>query len=146
MKTIVLCSSAAFYEHVGKLADELTVMGWKAIIPQTARKMKASGNYDVDAVKTWYKDPSHFNRKTALMRDHFNEVAGSDAILVVNDEKQGVPGYIGPNALMEMGIAFHLNKPIYVLNPVAEGNPVYEEVMGMGSTILNGALNNIKEL
>lgn len=143
MKKIVVCSSAVFYEHVNQVADELSAMGWNAIVPQTARKMKSSGNYDVAAVKTWYQNPTHFKRKTELMRDHFDEIAKGDAVLVINDDKHGVPGYIGPNGLMEMGLAFYLNKPIYVFNSVAQENPVYEEVFGLGSIIIDGNLRKI---
>jgi hypothetical protein len=52
-------------------------------------------------------------------------------------------GYIGANGLMEMGLAFHLHKPIYVLNDVDKKLPFYEEVYGMGSVILHGDLGKI---
>jgi hypothetical protein len=70
-------------------------------------------------------------------------VSAGDAILVVNDEKHGIPGYIGSNVLMEMGLAFHLRKTIYVLYPVTKDSPIYEEVQGMDSVILDGDLSNI---
>jgi hypothetical protein len=99
--------------------------------------MRASGNYDVAAYKTWYDNAADFTIKAQLMRDHFDEVAKGDSILVVNDEKHGVPGYIGPNVLMEMGLAFYLKKTIYVLNAIDKDMPIYEEVLGMGSIILD---------
>lgn len=141
--TIVICSSAAFYEHGNQLADELTARGFTVVVPATARKMKASGNYDVTLTKTWYDNPEDFHRKAELMRGHFDEIEQGDAILVVNDEKHGVAGYIGPNVLMEMGLAFHRKKPIYVLNAIDKAMPVYEEVVGMGSIILEGDLSGI---
>jgi hypothetical protein len=145
MKTIVFCSSAAFYKHVNELADELEKHGIKAVVPDMAIRMRESGDYDVTHVKTWFTDPGDYHKKAKLMHGHFDKVAAGDAILVVNDEKHGVPGYIGVNVLMEMGLAFHLNKPIYVLYPVAEESPAYEEVMGMGSIILDGDLTKITE-
>ena len=144
MKTVVICSSAAFYEHVNQIADELAGRGFEVVVPASALKMKASGNYDVDSHKTWYKNPEEYHRKAELMHGHFDKVAIGDAVLVVNDEKRGIKGYIGPNALMEMGLAFHLHKPIYVLNTVDEEMPVYEEVIGMGSVILGGDLSKIE--
>ncbi len=39
---------------------------------------------------------------------------------------------------MEMGLAFHLQKPIYVLNPITKEMPTYEEVLGMGPIVLDG--------
>lgn len=143
-KTIVICASAAFYRHVNEVADELRSQGFKVVVPKKAEEMRLSGNYDVDALKTWYKDEAQFGVKTELMHLHFDKVAAGDAILVVNDEKHSVEGYIGPNALMEMGLAFHLHKPIYVLNKIAKDMPVYEEVIGMNSVMLDGDLTKIK--
>src|SRR3990167_6663602 len=118
MKTITLCSSASFYKHVGEIADKLEKRGYKVIIPLTAGKMRKSGNYDVSAVKTWIQNKDDLHKKKKLMDEHFKEVERSDAILVVNDEKHGVAGYIGPNAFMEMAVAYYLKKPIYILNGV----------------------------
>ncbi len=143
-KIITLCSSAAFYRHVNDLATKLEKRGYKAIVPLTARRMKNSGNYDVGHYKTWYDDAADFTKKAQLMHGHFDEVTKADAILIVNDEKHGIAGYIGPNVLMEMGLAFYLGKPIYVLNPVTNEMPVYEEVVGMGGVIINDRLDKIK--
>lgn len=143
MKRIVICSSASFYEHVNQVADELETNGFEVVVPTSALKMKRSGNYNVAAHKTWYERPEDFHRKAELMHAHFDEIEHGDIILVVNDEKHGVPGYIGPNVLMEMGLAFHLKKPIYVLNPIDKELPVYEEVIGMGSILLDGDVSRL---
>ena len=144
MKTIVICCSGNFYKHANEVADELIVKDFKVIVPKTADIMRKSGDYDIDKHKTWYDRPEDFTVKAGKMRKHFEEVAAGDIILVINDEKRGIKGYIGPNGLMEMGLAFYLNKPIYVLNPVGKGMPFYEEVLGMDSIILNGDLGKIK--
>lgn len=145
MKTIVLCSSASFYEHVNKLADELEAMGFKAVVPHNARQMKEKGDYNVEAVKTWYKNPDDFSRKTDFMRWHLDEVANGDIVLVVNDKKNGTPGYIGSNVLLEMGLGFYLKKPIYILNPINVEASNYEEAIGMGSIFIDGDLSKIKK-
>ena len=143
MSTIVLCSSAAFYEHVNQVAAKLEKLGFTAVVPKTARRMAESGDYDVSHYKTWYEDANDYHKKAELMRAHFDEVAKGDAILVINDEKHGIAGYIGSNVLMEMGLAFHLHKQIYVLHSVTTESPVYEEVQGMGSVILDDDLTKI---
>jgi diphthamide synthase subunit DPH2 len=143
IKKIVLCSSAAFYEHVNQVADELEALGFEVVVPHTARKMRESGNYDVASVKTWYDNSDDFSKKTALMTGHFKEVEEGDVVLVVNDEKKGIKGYVGPNVLLEMGLAFYLNKPIYVLNDCDRTMPTYEEVVGLGSIVIDGDLGKI---
>jgi nucleoside 2-deoxyribosyltransferase len=145
VKTIVFCASSAFYEHVNQLADELADLGFKVVVPYNARGMKKSGNYNVESTKTWFENPDDFKKKTNYMRWHFDEVAKGDAVLVVNDEKRGIKGYIGSNVLLEMGLAFHLKKPIYILNPVREDLPNYEEIIGMEPIFLNGGLKRIKK-
>ncbi len=142
--TIVVCSSANFYKHVVALAAELETLGFVAVIPHNALQMQQSGDYDPDTYKTWYNDGKDFDKKAEFMRRHFDEVAAGDAVLVVNDEKHGVAGYIGPNVLLEMGIGFYLKKPIFVLNAFDKSMSNYEEVYGMGSIMLNGDLSAIK--
>ena len=144
MKTIVLCSSANFYQHVCEIADELEQKGFSPIIPLTARKMKKTGNFKAEDYRTWHKNPADFYKKTALMNDHFKEVAKADAVLVINDEKHGVAGYIGTNVLMEIAVAYYLNKPIFILNNVSKDSNTYEEIKGMCAKMINGNLQNIK--
>ncbi len=142
-KVIVLCSSAAFYRHVNEIAEKLEKQGYTAVVPLDCRRMKKTGDYDVMAVKTWYENPEDFHKKAFYIEDHFKEIEKGDAVLVVNDEKHGLPGYVGPNVIIEMGLAFYLKKPIYVLNDVTADMPTYEEVFGLQSTILHGDLKKI---
>ncbi len=143
MKTIVLCSSASFYEHVNEIANQLRQKGYKVVVPSTANKMKASGDYDVSKIKTWIDRPEDFKLKHNLAMTHFKEVEQGDAILIVNDDKPGRPNYIGPNATMEWGLAYYLGKPVFILNGVDKNSNYYEEVYGM-STVLDGDLDKIK--
>jgi dienelactone hydrolase len=99
-KTITIYSSTSFYKHVNEIADELREKGYMVVVPQSAEKMRKGSNYDIDSHKTWYQNPADFACKRQLMDDHFAEVAKGDICLVVNDEKHGVPGYIGPKVLM----------------------------------------------
>jgi len=143
MKTIAICSSGAFYKHVNDVAEELEGLGFDAVVPSTANEMKRTGDYDISKRKTWYENSDDFNKKTEYIDLHIKEVENADAILVVNDEKRGVKGYIGGNVMVEMAIAYYLKKPIFVLNPVNQDNPVYEEVLGLGSTIIDNDLSKI---
>ena len=77
------------------------------------------------------------------MKRHFEKVAWADAILVSNHDKNGVPGYIEANTLLEMGLAFHLGKPIYLLNGIPE-MAYKEEILGMTPIVINGNLSLIK--
>lgn len=143
-KTIVVCCSGSFYKHACEIADELEELGFGAIVPSTAEHMREKGDYDISKMKTWYKDPKTFSRKQFLAMEHFEKVAKkADAILIINDDKPGQPNYIGPNTLMEWGVAYYLRKPVFVLNSVEESANTFEEVYGM-ATVIDGNLSKIK--
>lgn len=142
-KVITICASSNFYKHVNQVADELEAKGFEVIVPHNAAIMRKTGDYDVVKLRTWLKDPSEFTKKQKFMDMHFKEVEKADAILVVNDEKNGVKGYIGANGLMEMALGYYLKKPIFILNPVSKDSSVYEEVHGMGAVILHSDLDKI---
>ena len=143
IKTIAICSSGSFYKQVLEAEKELKKRGFKVKIPSTAYKMRKSGNFDVEHYKTWFKNPAEYRVKAKLMRRHFKKILESDAILVLNYQKKGAPGYIGGNTLMEMALAFHHRKPIFVLNPVPATSPLYEEILGMSPVFLKGDLKKI---
>jgi hypothetical protein len=142
---VTICSSANFYKQAVEVEHELQQLGFEVIIPATARKMKASGDYDVEKVKTWYGNRDDYHKKTALMQGHFEEVAKGDICLVLNYEKHGQPNYIGGNVLMEMTLAFWLKKPIFILNEIPEASPFLEEIIGLGSIPLHGKLEGITQ-
>jgi len=83
-----------------------------------------------------------WDRKEEAMKKHFDKVAWSDAILVLNYDKNGIKNYVGANTLMEMGLALYLNKKIYLLNPIPEIS-YKEEILGMKPIIINGDLKKI---
>lgn len=142
-KVITICCSASFYKQALDVQAKLEKQGFKVKIPHTADKMKKSGDFDIRTYKTWFKNSSDYKKKTKFMRQHFKKVLECDAILVLNYEKDGVEGYIGGNGLMEMALAFHYRKPIYVFNPVFDTSPFYEEILGMNPVFLDGALENL---
>ena len=142
-KTIVLCSSGGFYKHVNQIAEQLEAIGYRAVVPATAAKMKKNGDYDISKVKKWADNSVLFHLKQSLARGHFNEVANGDAILIVNDDKPGQPSYLGPNTTMEWGVAYHLGKPIFIWQGVSKDSNFYEEVYGM-ATVIDGDLAKIK--
>jgi diphthamide synthase subunit DPH2 len=142
-KTIVVCTSAAFYKHANEIALELEEMGFNVIVPATAVRMKDENNYNVERIKTWYEKPEDVHIKQGKARKHFEEVVDGDAVLIINDDKPEKPTYIGPNSTMEWGLAYYLNKPVFMLNSVSKDHNAYEEVLGM-SIVLDGDLSRVK--
>lgn len=82
-------------------------------------------------------------RENNYLKVHYKNICESDAVLVVNNEKNGVVNYIGGNALIEMGQAFVNDKIIFLLNEIPENLPYSAEIECMDPVCLQGDLNNI---
>jgi hypothetical protein len=136
--SITICSSASFYRQAIDLDSELQALGFTVVLPDSALKMKESGDFDVTHYRTWFNNPDDYDKKAHLIRLHFDKIAQGDGILVLNFEKNGKPNYIGGNVLMEMSTAFFLHKPIFILNGIPEESPFLEEIRGMQPVVLQG--------
>jgi len=137
IKTITICSSASFYKDVIELERKLKNLGFKVKVPKTANKMRKSNNFDVSHYKTWFKNKQDYKIKRQLMNDHFRKVVEADAIFVLNKKKNGIKGYIGGNVLMEMTIAYHYRKPIFIYDDISDKLNIAEEVYGLNSIFIN---------
>jgi len=143
MPSITICSSVAFYKQVIEARNQLEAMGYEVIVPEVAKRMEAANDYVVEHFKPWFADPNDYPKKGEFMRGHFEEVAKGDATFVMNYQKNGVDNYIGGNVLMEMGLAFYLKKPMFILNEAPTESAFLEEILGLGCTILHGKLEDI---
>lgn len=144
IKIITLCSSASIYQKVIEIEKELLKLGFKVLVPKSARKMEKAGDFSMKGEKVWMTDPSQFYKKTELMNAHFKKVEEGDVVLVVNLDKGDVKGYVGGNVLMEMMLAYYLKKPIYVWKKVEPEHSLYEEILGMKVKFLNEDLSEIR--
>src|SRR5258708_750064 len=142
-KVITICASAAHYTYLFEIQKQLRKLGYKVLIPTSAYKMKRMNNFDVTFHKTWYNDHKDYKKKSKLMNDHFKKVLAADAILVANFEKNGMPGYIGGNVLMEMTLAYHYKKYLFVYNEISEKLGIKEEIYGMQPHFINNDLTKI---
>ncbi len=78
------------------------------------------------------------------MKEFWEQIKNSDAILVLNYDRKGIANYIGGNTLMEIGFAHVLNKKIFLLNPVPEIEFYKAEIEATKPIILNGDLSLVK--
>lgn len=134
-KTIALCSSVSFYRQMVGVKHELQQLGWSVLMPKLAELMEESGDFEFLSYQEQF-DATAPQRKGELMRAGFANVASAECTLVLNYEKHGQVGYIGPNVLMEMAVAYHLGKPLYCLFDLPEQSPFSDELHGMQPTII----------
>ena len=78
-----------------------------------------------------------------ILKYYFGKIGESNAILVLNLDKNGVKGYVGGSTFLEMGFAHVLWKKIFLLNEIPDMNYT-DEIRAMKPIVLNGKLEEIK--
>lgn len=142
-KIVTICSSISFYREVIEIEKALKALGFTIKLPLSIHKIKKQKGKSVEMNRPWLRDKNAYKLKTKLMKIHFKKIIESDAILVVNEEKHGMKGYIGGNVLMEMVLAFHYQKPIYILHDVSDDLGYKEEIYGLQPVFLHDDIKNI---
>lgn len=86
-----------------------------------------------------------FCLKNDVMINGFRLIKKSDAVFVLNYSKNGIKGYIGASALMEIAVARWLGKRILLLNdlPPMEKARWVIEVKMMNAEVIKGNLKKI---
>lgn len=139
---ITICASAKFAREMVEARKVLEKKGHQVLLPEMAESF-ATGKISLDSFKGGRTD-ADFKKKYDLVRKHFEEVARGDIVLVLNyDRDENNKNYIGGNTFAEMAVAFHLKKPIYLLNPVPDYVTYAEEIKSMDPIVLNGDLEKI---
>jgi hypothetical protein len=134
---IVICGSMKLSEKMITVRDELLHLGHEVIAPlhvEEYASMSTSHRIHNESVKNKIQEN--------LIRDYYEKIAGSDAVLIVNDELNGVHGYIGGNSFLEMGFAHVLHKKIYTLNDLPDVS-YKDELIAMQPIILHGDVSLI---
>ncbi len=143
---IVVCGSINASDKLIEISDKLIQLGHQTELPFYTQKIK-NGEMDL---KKFIGDKARNGgdlefRQTAsedLIKRYFRLISQSDAIIVVNVEKNGIADYIGGNTFLEMGYAYALDKSIFLLNNIP--NLGYkDEMIAMKPIVLNGDLNRI---
>jgi len=142
---IVLCGSLSFVEEIKRIKEQIIAKGHEALLPAALEELSLKNSDDVAKLKNDRK--RYFRIKPNYMKKHFDKILSSDAILVVNLEKNGIKNYIGGNTFAEIMFAFYYNKKVFFLNPIPNNDKLshmIEEVEAVKPIILNGNLDLIK--
>ena len=128
-----------FYREMKAVKEGLEVLGYDVLVPIEVKidkvPLEALPNI-TDEEKITAKIEYNF------IREHFFKIQISEAVLVLNYEKNGIPGYIGGNTFLEMGYAFGLGKKIYLMNPVPRMDYAVE-MHAMKPIVIHGDLGKI---
>ncbi|MFC1789856.1 hypothetical protein ACFLZP_00005, partial [Patescibacteria group bacterium] len=143
--TITICGSVAFAREMLEAEKELLQTGFLVNVPRgietflpEKRRSKLLNNWG-------QAEGAERKIRYNLIKDYYEKIKRSEAILVINETKKGISGYIGGNTFLEMGFAHVLGKKIYCLNPLPKELGVfYQELLAFQPTILNGDLGGIR--
>ena len=144
MKIYVLGSNHFMKEMVeckNKLC-ELGYDGW--IHPHYEAMVRGEMPDHLERLKN--NEQAILKRENDYLKVHYRHILGSDAILIVNLEKNGRKNYIGGNALIEMGQAYVNNKKIFLLWDIPAESLYVDEIEAMDPICLHGDLRNIDSL
>ncbi|MBI4146608.1 hypothetical protein HY489_04705 [Candidatus Woesearchaeota archaeon] len=138
---IMICGSMTFAKNMIETKQLLEKQGHTVLLPCDA-ELHAERPTLIDNLD---EDAKHL-KENDVLRNCFQRVADSEAIIFLNHEKNGMQGYIGTSCLMELGIAYHLGKKLFLLNDIPHSTHARwtHEVRVMEPTILHGDLSLIK--
>jgi len=120
---ITLCTSATFNKNLLEFKLALEEHGHEIFLPS----MHDYHHLEEGALAKIHHD---------LINDHFKKISQSNAIYVVNLEKNNIVGYIGGNTLLEMGLAFYHKIPIFLLNDIPKKVSYREEILAMQPIVI----------
>ena len=139
---IYVLGSSHFRKEMVDCKNRLCELGYEGIIHPDYEAFVRGEKQDI--VKRWEKgERAAIKRENNYLHEHYKGILESDAVLIVNIEKNGIKNYIGGNVLMEMGQAYVNNKKIYFLNDMPTSLPYMDEIEAMNPICLHGSLTNI---
>lgn len=134
---ITICGSMRFAKEMFEIKDLLEELEHRVLIPKDS---------EMFIQEEEIKNDVQFLIDGNYIQDHFDKIAQSDAILVLNFEKNKIKGYVGGNTLMEIGIAKYEKKKIYLLNEIPNKSDLSyaTEIQASEPIVINGDLKKIK--
>ena len=143
---IYVVGSNAFKKEMVQAKDDMVAMGLDGWIHPDYEAFVKGTKPDLLTELSDSIEHANFKRDNDYLRVHYKHILESDAILVVNLEKNGIPNYIGGNVLIEMGQAYVNDKQIFLLHDMpTDALPYLAEIECMDPVLLHGNLENIKQ-
>lgn len=142
---ICICASAFFADEVSAAKKELEGLGHEVLM--FPMEIRICGKNV--PVKEYYRMRKEnltgdmLDVKAQLVNDHIKKIEDSDAVLVLNFDKDGKEGYVGGNVFLEMGIAHYLGKKIFIWKEPSSVLPYFEEIASLKPIVIGRDLNKI---
>lgn len=124
MKNIVLCGSMKVKEKIVEIGKILEEKGYNVLLPVECMQ-------GID--------------KIIASRAHLDRIVNpeNEMVLIINETKNGIENYIGPNSFAEIAFGFYHRKKVYLLNDIYE--PYKDELIGWNIIPLKGKLEDLEK-
>jgi len=142
---ITIIGSSHFKEKKVAIKKELIDLGHEPIIHPHYEDFVAGKRQDI-----WKMVENGEHAQAKIENDYimwyYNAIVSSDAVLVLNLEKNGKENYIGGNTFLEIGFAYVNDKKIFVYNelPTEDVCSYLDEVVAMQPIVIANNLSKIK--
>ncbi len=142
---ITICGSLNFSEDILKIKEKLEARGHEIKLPKSIIDFSIKNSAEADKFKA--DREKYMKVKPTYTKEHFKNIADSDAVLIVNEKKHGIKNYIGGATFAEIMLAFHYNKKIFLMNPIPTDEKlavIRDEIESVKPVVINGNLDLIK--
>lgn len=143
MRVYVL-GSTKFMHSMVEARDNLLKLGLDGWIHENYDLLVQGKMDKLEEDKATSQENAERKKKYDYLKVHYKHILESDAVLIVNEAKNGIENYIGGNVLIEMGQAYVHDKKIFFLHGMPEKLPYLDEILAMDPICLNGDLEAIK--
>jgi hypothetical protein len=137
---ITICGSTKFIKEMREVKERLEIFGHEVLVPVSVEINQDKDYWNGLKLNDFDK---FLEIKGERMLGHFDKIKSSDAILVLNYDKDGKNNYVGGNTFIEMAVAFEHGKKIFLVNPTPKDSSYKEEIESMRPIIINGDLKKI---
>ena len=135
---IGVIGSMQYVEKMIEVQDKLIQLGHDAFLTDLHKSLVGKTDEEKEKIKLYQKNDMD------AIRAFWKAMQGSDAVLVLNYDKNGIKNYIGGNTLMEIGFAHVLNQKIFLMNPIPEIPYYKSEIEAVKPIIINEDFSLIK--
>lgn len=141
---ITIIGSSHFKEKKTEIKKELITLGHEPIIHPHYEDFVAGKRQNI-----WKMVENGEHAQAKIENDYimwyYKAIVSSDAVLVLNIEKNGKQNYIGGNTFLEIGFAYVNDKKIFAYNdlPTEDVCPYLDEIVAMQPIVIEQDLDKI---
>lgn len=139
---ITICGSSKFRHEMIEYMEKLENLGHKVIVHE--HYIKSVRGEMPELMERVEREHATLKREQNYIKWYHNAIKNSDAILVLNFNKNGIKNYVGGNTLMEIGFAHVNGKKIFLFNQIPEDVSYADEIKAMVDVVIDGDLKKIE--